>query len=124
RDLALDPHRREPLFDHRPQLLGDLGDRQHGAAAGHAFARGPCPRTPWGEASAAGAGPPPSNWRCAPARSYRRTIAPARARARPRVRVWHIVTVAWRARRSWARRFPTRRERPTTTASFPSGLAP
>ena len=39
--------------------------------------------------------------------------------ARSRVRVWQVVTVACRPRRSCPSGFPTMRERPTTTASAP-----
>src|SRR6267143_4103111 len=48
-----------------------------------------------------------------------RTSARRVCAARSRVRVWHMVTVAWRASRSWASGLPTRRERPITTASAP-----
>src|SRR5207249_707150 len=37
RDLALDPHRREALFQDLAQARGQLGDGQHGAARAHAM---------------------------------------------------------------------------------------
>ena len=40
------------------------------------------------------------------------------------LRVWHIVTVAFRASSNCASGLPTRRERPITTASAPSSFAP
>src|SRR5712691_367174 len=51
--------------------------------------------------------------------SARRQCSP-----KSRVRVWHMVTVAWRPSRSWASGLPTRRDRPTTTASAPLSSMP